>query len=315
MEGKTIRIYLPEGSPSGVLVLEIINWTGKVVVGPRSRLPELINRPETSGSGIYLLVGDDPEQTGRELVYVGEGDEVRKRLYYHEKDESKDFWNRTIVVTSKDANLTKAHVRYLESRLIGLIQQAGRARLGNGTAPTPPPLPEPDIADMEFFLAQVQMILPVVGFNFTKPKPQAQLAAGATPKSAAVSDEGMAAESPDLIMEKVGARAEARESDGEFVVFKGSTARREGLDSWTSYKALRAQLVDEGKLVISADPDLLVFTEDVTFASPSAAAAVVYGGNQNGRLAWRVKATGVTYKEWQETKLQQAGVPYLEDEA
>lgn len=308
MKGKTIRIYLPEGSPNGILVLEIINWTGKVVVGPRNRLSEMLARPETNGSGVYLLVGEDPEKAGRELVYVGEGDEVRKRLLSHEKDDAKDFWNRTVVVTSKDANLTKAHVRYLESRIIHLVQQAGRARLSNGTAPAPPPLPEPDIADMDFFLSQLQMVLPVVGFNFTKPRPTPeQKPVGLSPAPDPAMPTGEASESPELIMEKVGARARGRESDGEFVVFKGSTARRQGLESWTSYRTLRTKLVADGTLVPADDPDLLVFAEDVSFASPSAAAAVVYGGNQNGRVAWRVKDTGITYREWQESKLQQAG--------
>jgi hypothetical protein len=85
-----------------------------------------------------------------------EGDNVLTRLTKHDADEAKDFWTRTVVVTSKDENLTKAHVRYLESRLVQIIAQANRAVLANGTAPPAPPLPEPDVADMEFFLAQVQ---------------------------------------------------------------------------------------------------------------------------------------------------------------
>ena len=104
-------------------------------------------------------------------MYVGEGDNVLTRLTKHEGDEARDFWTRTVIVTSKDENLTKAHVRYLESRLIQIITQANRAVLDNGTAPLAPPLPEPDVADMEFFLAQVLLVLPVLGFAFTQPRP------------------------------------------------------------------------------------------------------------------------------------------------
>jgi hypothetical protein len=39
-----------------------------------------------------------------------------------------------------------------------------------------------------------------------------------------------------------------------------------------------------------------VFTRDVEFSSPSAAAAIVHGGTANGLLAWKDKA-GRTLKE------------------
>ena len=133
-KGKTIRIYLVDGTPTGVLTAEIINWTGKVIVAPRPRLADLASRTEVKRTGIYCLVGPDPDNPSRERVYVGEGDNVFSRLTSHERDESKDFWTRTVVVISKDENLTKSHGRYLESRLIELAQEAGRALLANGTA-------------------------------------------------------------------------------------------------------------------------------------------------------------------------------------
>lgn len=104
-------------------------------------------------------------------------------------------------------------------------------------------------------------------------------------------------------MSTVGTQATAQEVNSEFVVFKGSTARMEGVKSWTSYRTLRDQLLQEGKLAPSDKHGFFVFTEDVPFASPSAAAAVVFAGNKNGRLAWRVKDTGTTYKAWQEAQV------------
>ena len=147
MNGKTIRIYLVDGAPAGILTAEIINWTGKIIVAPRSQLANLAERDEVKRTGIYCLIGPDPENPTRDIVYIGEGDNVFSRLTTHHKDESKDFWTRCAVVISKDQNLTKAHGRYLESRLISLGQLAGRALIINGTAPPLPPLPEPDIAD------------------------------------------------------------------------------------------------------------------------------------------------------------------------
>src|SRR6185312_8497573 len=135
-----------------------MNWTGHVVAAPRSDLPALLKRDETSRTGIYILFGDDPESLGGTLAYVGEGDEVRTRLQQHARPEEqggKDFWDRAIVLTSKDANLTKAHARYLESRFITLAQQARRSRLVSGTAPPPLPLPEADVSDMEYFISAV----------------------------------------------------------------------------------------------------------------------------------------------------------------
>ena len=152
MGGKTIRLYLAEGEPGGVLTAEIINWTGKVIVAPRSKLYELAKREETKRAGIYFLVGEDPEKSTKKRVYVGESDNVLDRLKNHQTDASKDFWVQTAFVLSKDENLTKSHVRYLESRFIGLIDSAKRAVLANGTGPPMRGLPEPDVADMEFFL-------------------------------------------------------------------------------------------------------------------------------------------------------------------
>tara|TARA_R110002095_G_scaffold209010_2_gene195145 strand:- start:151 stop:387 length:237 start_codon:yes stop_codon:yes gene_type:complete len=63
------------------------------------------------------------------LVYIGESDDVAKRLNQHNQPEGKggkDFWERVCLITSKDQNLTKSHVKFLESRLIALAKQSGR---------------------------------------------------------------------------------------------------------------------------------------------------------------------------------------------
>jgi hypothetical protein len=297
MSGKTIRIYLTDGVPSGILTAEIINWTGKLLVSPRSQMDQLSARDEARRTGVYLLVGPDPESPLRDLVYIGEGDNVLTRLLKHNKDEAKDFWTRTVLIISKDENLTKSHVRFLESRMIKLAKLANRARLTNDTEPEPAPLPEPDVADMEFFLSQVQMVLPVLGFPFMQQfAPVGEQAVG----------KGVQGSSPLFVMNPVGTQATAHEADAEFIVHKGSTARKKGVESWTSYRGLRDQLVTEGKLVDAPQDGYYVFTEDVVFSSPSAAAAVVYGGNQNGRIVWRTKDTGQSYQEWQEQKLANA---------
>lgn len=296
MNGKTIRLYLVNGSPTDILTAEIINWTGKLLVCPRAQLADLAKREEVRRTGVYCLVGPDPEVAGRDAVYFGEGDNVLTRLAAHDKDESKDFWTRCVVIISKDQNITKSHGRYLESRLIDLAHIADRATVYNGTSPPLPPLPEPDVADMEYFLGQLQMVLPVLGFGFLQPKPSMVGALGSASSQS----------SPLFTLNVVGAVAKAREIDGTFVVLKGSTARKEGLKSWTSYKSLRDQLVAEGSLVPSDALEYFTFAKDVEFSSPSAGAAVVNAGNMNGRTMWKRADTGETYQEWHERRLDTA---------
>jgi hypothetical protein len=182
---------------------------------------------------------------------------------------------------------------------VQIVAHANRAVLDNGTAPPTALLPEPDGADMEFFLTQVQLVLPVLGFAFAQPRP---------PTGDESVSTQVAQKSPVFVMSPVGTQAEAQEIDGEFVVFKGSTARMQGVPSWTSYKTLRDQLVLEGKLRDGPVPGYYMFAEGVPFKSPSAAAAVVFGGNQRGPMVRRTKVGSQTYGEWQAEKLKQAGV-------
>ncbi|MAT68954.1 MAG: hypothetical protein CMJ58_05465 [Planctomycetaceae bacterium] len=288
--GKTLRLYLSDGSPTGPIVAEIINWTGQVIVVPRSQLHEMAKREELQRTGVYMLVGPDAQGDG-DRVYVGEADDVFERLKAHDKDDTKDFWTRAVTITSKDFNLTKSHGRYLESRLIDLSQIAGRAIVANNTSPGLKTLPESDVADMEYFLDQIRLMLPVLGFDFLRPP-------------ATQDQPTQAAQVPALTMSEVGVTAHAKEIDGAFVVLKGSTARQNGAPSWDSYVSLRDELVAQGRLM-PKDAESLEFADDVEFSSPSAAAAVVAAGNRNGRITWKLN-DGRTYAEWKESLVEEA---------
>lgn len=298
IHGRSVRLYLVDGSPTGIITAEIMNWTGHVLVTPRSRLPEALQRGEATRTGVYFLVGDDPDQPSKSRVYIGEGDSVVDRIKSHAKDGQKDFWTRACLVTSKDMNLTKAHVRYLENRFVELTKAADRANVANGNEPARKSLPESDIADMEFFIAQVQVILPVVGFDFLRPKASAKIVTTAE-ELAPVSDIGL-----HLVMTsgKYGYEARAVEIDGEITVLTGSRGTTENFTT-NIYGALRQQLIDDGRLASTEDPNFVEFLEDVTFASPSAAAAVIKNRNTNGRTSWRLAETGQTLKEWQDSQL------------
>jgi hypothetical protein len=290
-------VYLVDGTPGGLLTAEIMNWTGHIVAAPRSDLATLLRRPETSRTGVYVLLGDDPQTFGGTVAYIGEGDDVGTRLRQHAKTEEqggKDFWDRAIVFTSKDANLTKAHARYLESSFIALAQQARRARLVNGTAPPPLPLPEADVSDMEYFIAQAKIILPVLGVNILRTSAPPGSTQGASPDPAT-----MASPTFELQLRKEGITAAAREIDGEFTVLEGSGARSSRTGVQPAYQALREKLIHDAVLVPDHDGRTMRFARDQVFASPSAAAAVVVGRAANGRSDWKIQGTGVSYGNWQ----------------
>ena len=125
--GRTLKLYLVDGTPSGVITAELGVSSVRAAVASRTALPELVRREEATRTGVYLLVGPDPDLPGRQLVYVGEGDQVKTRLAAHD-DEAKEFFTRAVLIVSKDENLTKAHSRYLESRIIAAIRGAGRGK-------------------------------------------------------------------------------------------------------------------------------------------------------------------------------------------
>jgi hypothetical protein len=299
--GRTVRLFLVDGSPTGLITAEIMNWTGHALIASRSRIGEALKREEASRTGVYFLVGDDPDQPTKAKVYIGEGDVVSDRIKIHASDESKEFWTRACFITSKDTNLTKAHVRYLETRLVQLTRSADRANLANSNEPSKKSLPESDIADMEFFLEQIQLILPVVGFDFLRSRlipTSAVPALSTSPTPLPTSQLELVLTSP-----KYGYVANAIEGDGELTVLAGSRAVGSRDFSQNSYGPLRAQLIKDGRLKPVPGEDLLEFSGNVSFASPSAAAAVINDRNTNGRTAWRLKSTGQTLKEWQDAQV------------
>ncbi|MHA6670296.1 DUF4357 domain-containing protein [Homoserinimonas sp. A447] len=296
--GKQVRLYLVDGTPGGLVTAEIMNWTGHAISSPRSEIGELLRRPEAHRTGIYILLGDAPDARGGLAVYLGEGDEIATRLRQHARAEDqggKDFWDRVVIFTSKDANLTKAHARYLESRFIALAAAAGRSHLINGTAPSAIQLPEADISDMEYFISQAEIVLPVLGVTV--------LRSARKPLQQPMGEDARDVHQSPLFKLEVprhGVVATAREVDGEFTVMQGSGAREAwiGTHRHPGYEQLHRTFVADGTLELVSD-GLAQFTRDVPFASPSAAGAVVTGRACNGRTAWMGVETGQTFGEWQ----------------
>lgn len=204
-------------------------------------------------------------------AYIGEAEVIRDRLRQH---KSKEFWVSAIVFVSKDENLTKAHVRYLESRLLAEAAQINRFTLEQNQAGGSR-LPESDREDMEVFLTRIRQLLPVLGSDILAPI--AQPAAKRQPG--------------DVLFCRIkGAEARGQRTVNGFVIFQGSTAALEERPSAESYPyvvAQRKQLVADGTLI--AKNGFLVFSKDSEFTSPSAAAVVVHGGSANGLTAWKTE--------------------------
>jgi hypothetical protein len=278
MTSATIKLFLPQGDAKRLRVGEVSNWTGKALAAPRTELESLLARDELESSGIYFLLGVDAE-TGGSLAYIGEAEVIRDRLKQH---KAKDFWNAVIVFVSKDENLTKAHIRYLENRLLQEARSIGRYSLENSNTSNPK-LPESDREDMEVFLSRIRQVLPVLGSDLLAP-----IAGSAKPTHS----------QPTLFCKIKDANAKGRRTESGFVVFAESTAvlkvRPSAESQYPNTIAVRNRLIQDGTLVDKQG--VYVFTKDVEFSSPSAAAAVVHGGSANGLTAWR-DGRGKTLKE------------------
>ena len=159
---KTIKIFLIDGEPNGLKTAELSNWVGQAIVFPRNKLKETKARPECNKPAVYFLIGKENEEALLPTVYIGEAENLWTRLATH--DSFKDFWQTAIAFTSKDNNLTKAHVKYLESRCLVVANKVKRSDLKNGVESSLPSLPEADSAEMEEFLDNLKLLLSALGY-------------------------------------------------------------------------------------------------------------------------------------------------------
>lgn len=276
--------FFPNGEPDGVRIVEKSLWTGQGVVCPRSLFPETKRRQEFQKTGVYVLTGIS-EETGNVKAYIGEGDPVFNRLNDHYA--KKDFWTRAVFFTSKDANLNKAHVQYLESRLITLAREAKQCELDNGNFPALPSLSEPDIAYMEGFLQNMLHCLPVLDIRFFE----------------IPNENDTARKIKMLYFNAKDIKAFGYESGDGFVVCKDSQAvLRERPSIPNNIKENRQNLLTQKVLVESNG--VYVFTQDYLLSSASRAASVVLGGGTSGldgTYCWR-NENGVKLKEIRESE-------------
>jgi hypothetical protein len=286
--GKSIRIFLPEATVTGIRHAEIINRTGQAVACPRKRIDQIKEWPETHKPGVYFLfearLGDS-----KPLAYIGESEDVARRILEH--DRERDFWNEVVIFSNKDDNLSKSHIKYLESRLESIAKSAERYKLENEYTPTQSSLSRSECEAMEELLEDIRLVLGTLGYPILEPliqsyptQPKTTLATASEPNSVG-----------ELKFTVHKLIAKGVQTDEGFVLKKDSTISKTNTDSLnTKLVKLKEQLIADGRL--KAEREHLRLTEDILMSSSSYAAAFVAGTARSGPQGWRSN-NGKTLKE------------------
>ena len=297
--GRTIKIYLDNGSVTGIKHSEIVNWSGQAMSSPRSLIKKLKDWTEAQRPGVYFLFGLD--KNGTDSVYIGESENVFERLAQHLSDPKKDFWDEVVFFTSKDENLTKAHVKFLESKLTLLAKNANRYKVLNGNSPQESKLPRGDSDSMEEFINNIRILIGAMSHKVLEPIYQQQSINETQLNNININKIKISNSDLYLNINKIVAKAIFTEEG--IIVKKDSEAfSKEKASLGLSYKNLRSKLQEEGVLITNRDK--LVFTKDYLFPSPSQAAAVIVGYSINGRQSWCL-TDGTTLKEYEEKQIKQ----------
>jgi hypothetical protein len=281
--GAMIVVFLVDGTPEGP---RVIDWkTGKesVLAFSRADYSNVRRRSELSQTGVYVLMGPDPAGIKAQMIYIGEGENLKARLDSHQRE--KEFWTQGFVFTMKDGSLTKTQARYLETRLIGIATKAENASLDNGTAPEPEMLGEAEEAEVETYLDNALRLFPIAGIDTFE---LAEAASSPAPQAGDESDSaGEVHGFSRLHLDVEAATAEGEDRPQGFLVFKGALGRKEARTMVPTYEALRNALINEGALVETPDGESLELTRNYIFDSPSAAASVLVAGSRSGRQVWK----------------------------
>lgn len=297
--GKSIRVYLADATVTGIRYAELVNWTGHALACPRNRLAELTTWPEASKPGVYFLFESRLSES-KPLAYIGESENVTGRLTSH--DRNKEFWNEVVIFTSKDENLTKAHIKFLESTLVVLAKQADRYDLENGNTPPESSLPRADRDAMAEFVENIRMVLGILGYTILEPL----LRTVPTAQQSNQVENAANASSPlnDLAFRVNNITAYGAITDEGFVLKKGSQVSKTNTESVAGkLVAAKERFKADGLLV--PEGDHLLATEDILVSSSSYAAVIVAGTSRSGPQSWKT-SSGRTLKEIEDSSLSDA---------
>lgn len=287
--GRSIRIYLADGTPSGIRHVEIANWSGQAIACPRSRFAELSKWEEAKRPGVYFLF-EKQNVDSENRVYIGESENVIKRLSDH--DRNKDFWNEVVIFTSKDENLTKSHVKYLESRLVSIGIEAERYQLENSNTPTESNLPRADKDAMEEFIHNLRIIIGTLGHKLLEPL-----------KVAPIEQNTKSTVGIPLSFALKELKAFGQMTDDGFLLLAGSDVSSSTSPSMPgNSKSIRDAWVSEGVLKLDGKNYKLI--KDMLVSSSSYAAVIVAGTSRSGPQSWQ-DSEGRTLKVIEEKMLNE----------
>lgn len=269
--GKSIELFLVNGTADSLIIAELSNWNGKAIKIPRIEV-SACNRDDISQAGVYFLFCK--EDDGSDSVYIGEAENVKDRLVQHLRDyqseKEKYYWSTAVVFIGRDLN--KALIRYLENRFVEIARASKRYLVLTKNTYRNTVMKESQIAVMEEFVDNVKILINALGYKVLEPFAQVDSS------TAAVDDELLYITSGSV-------NATGKVTSEGFVVFAGAT-----LNEKTSVKSLSAGMQKQRqKLLDSSKVDDLLTTEDILFSSSSAAADFILGYSVSGPRSWKNK--------------------------
>jgi len=284
--GKKITLFLVDGEPDGRKIISLAGWTGHGLIFPRNKLKEMGSDDIARQPAVYFLFGRESEESLVASAYIGEAENLFDRLTTHNSDKGKDFWYMTMAFVSSDESLTKAHVKYLESRCVELANDAKHFGyvLKNSTGSLTPHLPQADIPVMEEFVKNIGLLLGTVGYPILQKLEAKKVLDQENPLF--------------MIQNKDGTAGTARMTNEGFVVYKGSTiaAKQSPVVAERNEKLVKKLLAEQ---IIAKKDGGYVFERDYSFTTPSAAGDLILGYSENGWLAWKTmdgKTLDETYR-------------------
>ena len=258
--GKTVTTYLIDGDPKGTQYAFISNKICQMFVVPRSNLSYLNTQEKLHKPAFYILLGED--ESTKPQAYIGETENFRERVKDH--DSKKSFWQKALIFVSKDADMTKADVQYLEYKAITEAKKANAFVLSdNKQTPKAPNLPEYQQDSMDEFFEDVKFLASFIGCNiFELSQPKAEHL---------------------FYVKGRGCDAKGFYSSNGFTVLKGSVIAQTTVPS-LKWSDKRNSLISE---YASKDNDNLLMNSDKTFSSPSTASSFCLGRPSNGWADWK----------------------------
>lgn len=285
MPGRTITLYIAGEDRKYIKTAELSQWTGKAFIGERKHTKLIQSLEELSVPGLYFLINDENDNNLLKKIYIGEADEVNYRIYDHYN--KKDWWDKFIIFMSKDKNLTKAHVRYLEKSFYELSKKNFTTiELMNTNKPTGSKLPISAEDDMEIFKNNAIFILKNLGIiDFTQEQEKQVTKYKKDNLFYIYLTSDRKDENGNILFGKLTI------VNGKYKLLKGSFiegTERESFKNHNYYK-LRKKIEKDNLLNETEYENIYKLKEDIDFPSASAAAAVVKNRATNGKKEWKLE--------------------------